>query len=310
MKKRSLRALSLIISLIIISLCFLPAFASGGERYRPYDNSEYFETGDYAIHYRVFPAQGEKKGRILFIHGFLCSTFAWRNMIPLFQQRGYECVAVDLPDFGYSTRESGDMEITDREDILISLMDELAPGEKWIIAGHSMGGGVAVNIAQRVDAKALLLYCPCPQSEFPQSIKPLMTSRAMEKTMDVFFTLGTKVSPLVRLVIAAAVMDAKFALTYDVSGVTDPVGYDGFGSGLCEMMFTVKATDLENAASISCPVLLVNASRDIILNSSQKQQMADSLPQAEKYTVEGGGHQCIENRAGEIAGISLDFLEK
>ena len=60
---------------------------------------------------------------------------------------GYECVAADLPDFGYSTREAPGIQVIEREELIISLMNELAPDEEWILAGHSMGGGVAVNIA-------------------------------------------------------------------------------------------------------------------------------------------------------------------
>ena len=82
--------------------------------YKPYENSQYFEYGDYDIHYRVVPAKGEMKGRIMMLHGFLCSTYAWRNMAPILAEAGYECVMADLPNFGFSTRESDDITIVER----------------------------------------------------------------------------------------------------------------------------------------------------------------------------------------------------
>ena len=293
----------------IIAMIFsVFSFSVYAEEAKPYDNSEYYHCGDYAIHYRVFPAQGEQKGRIMMLHGFLCSTYAWRNMAPALAAAGYECVLVDLPNFGYSTRENPDMEIIERETLVINLMNELSPDEEWIIAGHSMGGGVAVNVAIETDVEALLLYCPAPQSEFPAFAEGIVTSTPMKAFMNFFFNYGTRISPLVKLIIYAATLDWEFAMNYDTSGVTNAVQYDGFGAGMCEMMYNVKATNLAQADKIDCPVLLCQASGDIILNDTMKEQMNSAFPDATTYEVEGGGHQCIENRADELCKVTLDFL--
>ncbi|MGN0469096.1 MAG: alpha/beta fold hydrolase, partial [Acutalibacteraceae bacterium] len=141
MKKITSLLLAIIFSFSFVSV----AFASSD--YKPYEDSQYFTYGDYDIHYRVAPAKGEFKGRILMLHGFLCSTYSWRNMADELTDAGYDCVMVDLPDFGYSTRENENMEIVPREEIVEALMKSIAPAEEWIVAGHSMGGGVAINIA-------------------------------------------------------------------------------------------------------------------------------------------------------------------
>lgn len=303
-----------IISILCITAIVFSAFSvfsfAKDEAFMPYDDSRFFEYGDYDIHYRIIPAEGETKGRIMMLHGFLCSTYAWRNMAPILAKEGYECVMADLPNFGFSTRESDEIEIIDREILITELMKSIAPMNEWIIAGHSMGGGVAVNIAINNPVESLLLYCPAPQSEFPSAMEGFMTSAPMKWIMNAFFNYGTRVEPLVKMIIYAATMDWQFAMDYDVKGVTDATQYNGFGGGLCEMMFNVKATDLANASKVDCPVLLVNASKDIIINNTMKTQMAEAFPDAETYIVEGGGHQCIENRADEICEVTLDFLKK
>lgn len=300
-----------ILCVIAITLTSLSVFAFAADTsYKPYENSQYFKYGDYDIHYRVIPAKGTQKGRIMMLHGFLCSTYAWRNMADILSAEGYECVLADLPNFGFSTRETEDMTVVDREILITELMKSIAPMDEWIIAGHSMGGGVAVNIAIENDVESLLLYCPAPQSEFPSALEGLITSKPMKFIMDAFMKYGTKADFIVKLVIYFATMDWDFAMDYDVSGVTDAVQYDGFGAGMCEMMYNVKATDLENASKIACPVLLCQASDDIILNATMKEQMNSAFPDATTYTVEGGGHQCIENRADELCKITLDFLQK
>ena len=195
-----------------------------------------------------------------------------------------------------------------RETLIAELMKSIAPIEEWVIAGHSMGGGVAVNIAEEQPVKALLLYCPAPQSEFPEAVQGLVTSRFTEGVMNAFFNYGTRLSPLVRLVIWAATNDLEFAKSYDLSGVTAPVQHDGFGAGMCEMMYRVRPTDLENVGKIACPVLLCQADKDIVLTADMKERMNSAFPNADTYEVKGGGHQCIENRAAELAKVTLDFL--
>ncbi len=303
------KLISVLLCISVLSGIFsLTVFA--GKDYKPYENSEYFTKGDYDIHYRVFPAKGEQKGRIMMLHGFMCSTFSWRNMIENLTAGGYECVAADLPDFGYSTRETPETRVIEREELIISLMNELAPGEEWILAGHSMGGGVAVNIAERIPLKALMLYCPCAQNEFPAAAEPIVKSAPMKGFMNAFFKYGTKLSLLVKLIIYAATADLGFSMNYEIEGVTAPVQFDGFGAGICEMMYNVIPTDLENAGKITCPVLLCQAEKDIILNAAQKAEMNGAFPGAEKHTLEGAGHQMIENRAAELSRITLEFLER
>ena len=293
----------LVSSFSIIALC-------ADTSYKPYEESQYFTYGDYDIHYRVIPAKGEQKGRIMMLHGFMCSTYAWRNLALEMSEKGYECVLADLPNFGYSTRETADMEIIDRETLITELMKSIAPMDEWILAGHSMGGGVAVNIAIENPVKALLLYCPAPQSEFPEETQSIIQSDIVKNAMNAFFEYGTEVEPLVKVVIFMATLDYLFSKDYDVDGVTDAVQYDGFGAGMCEMMYNVRPTDLDNADKIECPVLLVQATGDMILNSQMKDQMNSAFPDATTYNVIGGGHQCIENRAKELSLVTRYFLNK
>ncbi len=301
-----------IISILCIVAIMMSSFAvmafGADTSYKPYEESQYFTYGDYDIHYRVIPAKGETKGRIMMLHGFMCSTYAWRNMADQMSEKGYECVLADLPNFGFSTRETAEMEIIDREILITELMKSIAPMNEWILAGHSMGGGVAVNIAIENPVKALLLYCPAPQSEFPVAMKGLVQSGLMKGTMNMFFKYGTEVDPLVKMVIFMATLDCKFSKDYDVNGVTDAVQYDGFGAGMCEMMYNVRPTDLENADKIECPVLLVQATGDLILNAQMKKQMNSAFPNATTHNVKGGGHQCIENRADELSTVTEEFL--
>lgn len=96
---------------------------------------------------------------LLFIHGFLSSTFSFRHLIPLLQEE-YSIISVDLPPFGKSGKSNHytySLENTART--VIQLIDILGI-ENVAVVGHSMGGQVSLNMAHmRPDLvqKAVLL---------------------------------------------------------------------------------------------------------------------------------------------------------
>lgn len=306
MKNITKKSLCLLLAVVLcISSLSVTAFATPET---PYENSRFYTEGDYEIHYRLVEHKGEYKGRIMMLHGFLCSTYAWRNMAEGLSAEGYDCYLADLPNFGYSTRETENTESIDRETLIIHLMQSIADGGDWVIAGHSMGGGVAVNIAEEFPVKAVLLYCPAPQSTCPAGFEKIVTAKPMKFLMNSFFKVGTKLTPVVRCVIYAATKNKEFSKAYDVTGVTAPFAYDGIGAGMCEMLVRVRPTDLDNVSRITAPVLLVEAEEDIIISADMKTRFYTAFPNAATYLVTGGGHQCIEDRAAELVPLTAAFL--
>ncbi|MBR6531431.1 MAG: alpha/beta hydrolase [Clostridia bacterium] len=302
------RVLSVLLCFAMIFAVCVPAFAADSDAL-PYENSRFFTYGDYELHYRFTAHEGIYKGRIMFIHGFGQSSYSWENMAAEMSARGYDCYCVDLPNFGYSTRENADMELIDRETLVEKLMLSIAPEHTWTLAGHSMGGAVAINVAQQVKVQKLMLFCAAPVADMGD-MGSMMSSPIMSGMVDFVFKYLTKIDLLMRLVVLMATANLEFTKNYNLEGVTAPLQLDGTGEGLCMLMQTMRPTDLEGAASIDCPVLIVNASKDMIINDTMKQQISDAFPSAEHYLVEGGGHICIEDRAEELAGVACDFLGK
>lgn len=300
------KLLSVVLCFVMLFATAIPAFAAD-EQTLPYENSNFFTYGDYELHYRVVEHEGAYKGRIMFIHGFGQSSFSWENMADEMSAKGYDCYCVDLPNFGYSTRETADMELLDRELLVEKLMLSIAPEHTWILAGHSMGGAVAINVAQSVNVQKLMLFCAAPVADMGD-MSGMMGMPIMSKMVDFVFKYLTKIDILMKLVVLMATANLEYTKNYELEGVTAPLQLDGTGDGLCTLMQHQRPTDLEGAANIDCPVLIVNAEKDMIINDSMKQQISDAFPNAEHYLVEGGGHICIEDRAEELAGVAYEFL--
>lgn len=305
--KKSIKFLSLF--LCFVMMFSLTSFAAETTE-KPFENSEFFEYGDYTVHYRRFIPEGNTKGRIIMLHGFVCSTYAWNNMAQEMQTKGYECLLIDLPGFGYTTREDENTEFVPRETLVKKLAETIAPMKEWIVAGHSMGGGVSMNIAvENPDIKALLLYCPAPINAMPEAMKGFMTGKFMSGLMNAITPVITKMTPMVRLALLMASMDWEFTKNYDLSGITEPMALPKTGGNLFRTSFTATVTDFEKVRALDCPVLLVNATKDLILTGTMKEQTATELQPDFIYEVDTG-HFCIENRSAELAEVTEKFLNE
>ena len=307
MMKKTLRAVSLVLVLAIV--VSLSAFAAPAAE-KPFENSQFFAEGDYSIHYRVFQAQGEQKGRIMFLHGFMVNTYSWENMAADLTAAGYTCVLADLPNFGYSSRENADTTVIPREDLVVSLMQSIAPLSTWYLAGHSMGGGVAMNIAiEHPGIAGLLLYCPAPNADFPPVMRPIVTSKIMASIYTAFFKIAALApKKLAGLVVGLVAVDIPFGLQYDTAKVTDPLQIEGTGAGLTYMTVNTRATDMQALSGLQMPILLVQGEKDNVLPKDMIAQTNAALPQATLYIVPGGGHMSNENKAAEVAAVTVDFL--
>jgi len=276
----------------------------------PFAEIYFFKTGDYDILYRVIPAQGKQIGRIFFIHGFVSSTYCWEDLAPLFSEAGYMCAMLDLPGFGFSTRESADVTPKDREAICAELMELLAPGERWIVAGHSMGGGVAVNVATMFPDKvsSLLLYAPggvggavAGGTIMEALIEPL------GNFLDALASVVLKSDFLPRLLFAMATADIAYARTYDISRVSNHLKRPGTMKSALYMLFRSKPVDFEAASKLDIPILLVWAEKEYVLTSGMANDMKAGLPQAVTMTIDAG-HMFPEPRAQEVFEMSREFL--
>ena len=282
----------------------VPAFAAYET---PFEDSEFFEYGDYSIHYRVWEAENAK-GQIFMIHGFALSSYCWVELATRLVAEGYTCVMADLPDFGYSTRETADMEKLPREDIMHALMVELSD-DPWYLAGHSMGGYVAQALAAKYpeSVKNLLLYGTGGNDNAPE-LSQIMGNDVFVALMGPIMQLMTRFDILVKLFLQMGLNDKEYAASYDLSLITEPIRIEGTGKGACYSFSMLTPTDYD-AIKNGKPVLFVNGSADSVIPDSSKSSIREVLPEGSvDYVVENGGHMFIENKADEAAAVTLQFL--
>ena len=85
-----------------------------------------------------------RRERLIFVHGTGCSADSWRYQVDG-HSRDFEVVALDLPGHGASD-PAGDPSIERYATTVSNLLERLGR-RKAFVAGHSMGGAVALQVA-------------------------------------------------------------------------------------------------------------------------------------------------------------------
>lgn len=289
------KLLSVILSIaMVISLASVSFAADITDLLKPFDNSEFFIEGDYTIHYRVYEAENARK-QVMLLHGFGLSTASFELLAEEYVKKGFRVVTVDLPNFGYSSRETIRTNLISREDLVSALIDEL--GGQWVLGGHSMGGGVAANVAIEHQDKVtgLVLFAPQTSTEQSPFMSAFMISPAMRTLFDVVIKVGTQSDFLMRMLVEMSFSDSEYAKAYDVSRISKPLQIDGTGAGMAIMTSHARGTDTEKFGELKMPIVIVTTTNDKVADADNLGALIDSgADNLKVVTFEEGGHMYME----------------
>ena len=109
-------------------------------------------------HYAVAAPESGCKNALLFVHGSGGSQAKWTNQLAGLGQN-FLTLAVDLPGHGDS-EGAPSREVQEYSDFVFDFIEQ-ALGTKVILAGHSLGGAIAIDFALRFPDKlsGLILIC-------------------------------------------------------------------------------------------------------------------------------------------------------
>jgi len=104
---------------------------------------------------------------LLLIHGIGHTWRGWRPMLPLLEER-FEVLAVDLPGFGHSEPFPPGLDSTP-EALADAVEDEMARAgfDTAHIAGNSLGGWIAFELARRGRAETVTALSPTGLRDAP-----------------------------------------------------------------------------------------------------------------------------------------------
>lgn len=306
--KKTVKFISVVMSVVMLFCCACVNVSAADALYEtPYENSQWFTSGDYTLHYRTIEPDGNCVGQIMLLHGFGMSGASMAYMADYYVEAGYKCVLVDLPNHGYSTRETAKMQLVARETLVEQLMAEL--GGTWILGGHSMGGGVAVNVAVNnpETVTALMLYCPQTSMAVEPPMDAFMRSFIMTGMFETIISVGTRIGFIMDIVVDFAMQDDEYVASYDATEIVAPLHIKGTGAGLAVMSSHAMGPDYEMISAMETPVLVVKGDADNIADENNLNSLCEALTD-EQSVVISGGHMIIQTKVEEVAQATLDFL--
>ncbi|MEM5518877.1 alpha/beta hydrolase [Henriciella sp. AS95] len=252
---------------------------------------------------------------VILLHGFASSAHTWSHWQARLDDT-YRVIAVDLPGHGLS--RVPDTDKVSREyyvDTVSALADELGL-ETFAIAGSSMGGGVAWNVAlahpDRVDALVLVDASGWPMSAEDKKSAPLVFKllrfslvRALIKDLDVSRLIedGLKDSFTDRTLVTPEMVDRYSAFSRA----------PGHRAALLQLSADAPASQTatrEQLAAISVPTLILWGEDDKVIPVSHARRFDEAIAKSVLITYPGTGHLPQEERAEESASDVLAFLDR
>lgn len=248
----------------------------------------------------AFCEQGQGAPPTLLLHPIGLSGGCWAGVAAELAER-HRVLTPDLAGHGASDRPRGPYTVEALADDVAALLRAEA-GEPTLVAGLSMGGVVALALAQRhpelVGAVAVvnsLTRVPEPMVPFLQERAARIRSSGMAAVLDEttarWFTPGfAERDP-------AAVAEIRSQLSS-----ADPEVH-------ADAWLALAAVDVEpGLGALSQPVLVVTGALDPSSTEEAGARIAASVPDGRHVHLDGAGHMSPLEEPARIAGALLDFF--
>jgi pimeloyl-ACP methyl ester carboxylesterase len=279
--------------------------------------AEEFELKETELHgHRVAYRCAGSGPAIVLVHGITSTSATWERVMPYLATR-YTVLAPDLLGHGKSAKPRGDYSLgafaSGVRDLMVTLGQESAT-----FVGHSLGGGVAMQLAYQFPERCdrlvlvdsgglgrelsfLLRAATLPLSEV---VLPLLASArllAAGRSVGRLFgrlgiRAGTDMAELGRGHASLEDPQARAAFVHTLRAIVDPLGQ------------RVDATDRLYLAE-DIPFMLVWGERDRIIPVKHGLSAHELVPSSRLELFEGAGHFPHLDEPQHFLDVLLDFIE-
>jgi pimeloyl-ACP methyl ester carboxylesterase len=253
---------------------------------------------------------------ILFIHGLGSYAPSWRYTVQTISNN-FRCIMVDLPGYGKSSKGKYEADMTFHANHLFELMEKLGI-EAFHIAGHSMGGQIAMQMAlsDQNKVKSLLLMAPAGIETFTDNEKALFKTTS---TPEVIASVSDE-QYKTNLALNFYKIDERAQFMYDDRMLikTDPQFMDYAYVVSNGIMGMLNEPVYEKLQEIKQPTLIVYGKQDQLipnrylhptLTTKQVGELArENIPNATLKMVDKAGHFVHFDQHEEVNTILTNFL--
>lgn len=283
--------------------------------FKPYVNSKFIVIDNVTLHYRFFPSKDSIiKGWILFVHGMGGSTYSWEKNCSFFSDKSYNVIAVDIPPFGYSDKNpelNNSIDVISR--LLWKLIKNLDDKSKWILVGHSMGGGIVqcMAIMKPKKTQKVIFVAPAlfkqikPQKKFNNLLLKIpLIQRIMVISAENFLITEKRIKKLLYSSFADTVPDITLLKEYHKA-----LSQKGFALAFIKTF--AASTPLENIDGLkfNTPSILFYGDKDTWVPFENIKPIVNELKSIKTIKINQAGHSLMETHYTEFNKVMLDFIE-
>ena len=245
------------------------------------DISLFRASDGYAFYSHIYRPTGEVRGRIVMFHGIRSHAGWYGRSCREFAERGYEVHFLDRRGSGWNTARRGDSPsfhrlIDDCGEYILDLRRTRA-ALPLFVAGISWGGKLAVALAARYPTivSGIALLCP----GLKPAIQPPLATRLRIALASKFRPTKLFPIPLNEPELFTASPEWQRSIAEDRFGVRHATARFLFGS------FRFDRFLRREYRKVTCPVLLMLAGKDRILNNAATRKLLAEFAGAKSIAV-------------------------
>jgi alpha-beta hydrolase superfamily lysophospholipase len=240
-------------------------------------------------------AENDLKKLILLVHGLGEHCSRYDHWAKLFNDKGYSVISMDLHGHGQSEGKRGHIKSLDvllnDIDILFEKSEELFPGYKKILYGHSVGGTLVLNhiIKKNCPVDATIVTSPWLKLYDEPSPLILNISRYLKKILP-----SLTISNQLRA--EQISHDPEIVRSYE----RDPLNHDRISLKMFHEIYQAGYLALRNVYKINPPFLIMHGSGDTITSAKA----------SESYVLNTSKHTSFKLWTNQYHELHNEFIKE
>ena len=248
--------------------------------------------------------KGEGPEAVLLLHGYLESLDVWDDFSDLLASR-YKVIAMDIPGHGISEVKGEEHSMEMLGDVAAGVL-EACGCKKAFVVGHSMGGYVALAMAQRHPEMIAGLVLFSSNANADSEEKKQQREREIRLIQEDKKDLLARITPQKGFAEANRErMKEKIEELSDQIMLTEEDGIIALLRGMI-----AREDRNEVLRTLKAPELFIFGRGDEYITPEVAQKIIEAHPQAEVAWLENSGHNGFLEEPERAAEILSDFIEK